>query len=191
MRLDGFNRALAVVFAALFGVAGAVAAIVAADLVAPTALVPAGWFRERLGDLADLSGAGAVVATVAAGAVAAAGSALVAAELAPIVRQPYVRTGVGGNREFAVREAAVERMVTYAGEQVEGVTAVEDARVSRDSVGLRVSCRVVLDPYAAAGPLAPFLEARICNAVYTMTGLPVSRVHLRVRHAEGETLIAP
>jgi len=101
-----------------------------------------------------------------------------------------VAAGVGTNREFAVREAAVERMVTYAGEQIEGVAAVEDARVSRDNAGLRVSCKVVLDPFAAAGPLAPFLEARICNAVYTMTGLPVSRVHLRICHAEGETLIA-
>ena len=89
-----------------------------------------------------------------------------------------------------MRESAVERMVTYAGEQVEGVEAVEDAHVTRDDVGLKVSCKVVLEPFAAAGPLAPLLEARICNAVYTMTGLPVTRVQLRIRHAEGETLLS-
>ena len=189
MPLDGFNRALAAGIAALLAVGGALVALTAAGVVEPSTLAPSGWPRDRLAYFADLGGLGAYVASFLAGAVAAGGTALFAAELAPIVRQPYIRTGHGTNREFAVREAAVERMVTYAGEQVEGVAVVEDARVRRDNVGLAVSCKIVLDPYASAGPLAPLLEARICNAVYTMTGLPVSGVHLRIRHGESETLL--
>jgi hypothetical protein len=190
MPLDGFNRALAVTIGTVVAVGGTAAALVAADLVAPGTVAPDGWPRERMTDLADLSGTGAVVATLAAGAVAAAGAALLVAELTPIVRRPYISTGDGSYREFAVRESAVERMVTYAGKQVEGVEAVEGAHVTRDDVGLRISSKVVLEPFAAAGPLAPLLEARICNAVYTMTGLPVTRVQLRIRHAEGETLLS-
>jgi hypothetical protein len=190
MPMDGFNRALVATVAGLLATGGAVAALVAAEVIAPATLSPSGWPRDRLTDLADLSGASAAAATLAAGIIAATGAALLVAELRPVVRQPYIRTGDGTEREFAVREAAVERMVTYAGEQVEGVEAVEDAHVSKDDVGLRVSSRVVLEPFAAAGPLAPLLEARICNAVYTMTGLPVTRIRLRIRHAEGETLLA-
>lgn len=189
MPLDGFNRTLAVAFAALLGIGGAVAALAAADVIAPT-VAPAGWTRERLEGFADLSGLGAYVATFVSACIGAAGAVLLAAEVAPILRQPYIRSGDGSHREFAVRESAVERMVTYAGEQVEGVTAVQDAHVTKDRVGLSVSCKVVLDPYAAAGPLAPLLEGRICNAVYTMTGLPVNGVQLRIRHAEGDTLPA-
>jgi hypothetical protein len=190
MQLDGFNRALAVAIAAILAVGGVVVVLVAADVVAPGSLAPAGWFRERLTDLGNLSGLSAMAAVFAAGIVAAAGAVLAAAELDPVLRQPYIKIGNGTDREFAVREAAVERMVTYAGEEVEGVETVEEAHVSRHDVGLGVSCKVVLEPYAAAGPLAPLLEARICNAVYTMTGLPVTRVQLRIRHSEGETLLA-
>lgn len=189
MPLDGFNRALAAGIAALLAIGGALVALAAAGVVEPATLAPAGWLRDRLVYFADLSGLGAYAASLLASVVAAGGTTLFAAEVAPIVRQPYIRTGHGTNREFAVREAAVERMVTYAGEQVEGVAAVEDSHVKRNDVGLAVSCKIVLDPYASAGPLAPLLEARICNAVYTMTGLPVSRVQLRIRHAEGETLL--
>jgi len=189
MPLDGFNRALAAGIAALLAVGGALVTLSAAGVVEPSTFAPSGWPRDRLAYFADLTGLEAYVASFLAVAVAAGATALLVAELAPIVRQPYIRTGHGTNREFAVREAAVERMVTYAGEQVEGVAVVEDARVKRDNVGLAVSCKIVLDPYASAGPLAPLLEARICNAVYTMTGLPVSGVHLRIRHGEGETLL--
>ena len=42
-----------------------------------------------------------------------------------------------------------------------------------------------------ARALAPFLEAHIRNSVYTMTGLPVGRVHLRARHAERRLLAVP
>jgi hypothetical protein len=106
------------------------------------------------------------------------------------VRQPYMKAGNGTDREFAVQERAVEQMVRYAGEQVEYVVAVEDAHVSRDEHGLEVACKVILQPYAAAGPLAPVLEARIRNAVYTMTGLSVGRVRLRIRHAEEKRVLS-
>jgi hypothetical protein len=190
MPLDGFNRALAITIAGCAAVGGLLAALSTADVADPAKLAPSGWPRDALTYLADLSGIDAYVITFLAGLVTAGGALLLAAELAPVVRQPYVRAGTGTNREFAVRESAVERMVVYAGEQVEGVAAVEEAHVTRDDVGLRVSCKVILEPFAAAGTLAPYLEARICNGVYTMTGLPVSRVRLRISHAEGETLLA-
>ena len=123
------------------------------------------------------------------GAGAIAGLVLLWAEVAPLIRRPYMRGEHGTDREFAVRERAVEEMVRFAGEQIEYVVAVEDATVARDDQGLEVACKVVLEPYASAAPLAAIVEARIRNAVYTMTGLSVGHVHMRVRHAEGGPLV--
>lgn len=184
MPLDGFNRALAVVVAAVIAASGGLGALVTSDIIGSSTIAPPGFVREQLEELARTNGGREVAATADLGTLAAAGMALLAAELRPVLRRPYVRTGNGTDREFAVRERAVEQMVRYASELVEEVVAVEEARVAKDERGLEVACKVTLQPYAAAGPLAPILEARIRNAVYTMTGLSVGRVRLRLQHQE-------
>ena len=182
--MEQLNRRLAVIVGMVTACGGTALALVAADVVSPALLAPEGWVRDGLQDLAWLGGLSEVVATLLVGALGVGGYALLGAELAPVVRSPYMRGEHGTNREFAVQERAVEEMVRFAGEEVEYVVAVEGASVTKDEQGLEVACKIVLEPYASAGPLAAIIEARIRNAVYTMTGLSVGHVHLRVRHAE-------
>ncbi|HEV8574143.1 MAG TPA: hypothetical protein VGR43_05480 [Dehalococcoidia bacterium] len=182
--MDGFNRALAVTVAVLMVAVGASVAAVTAGALAPATVAPAGLFRDGLQDVSGLTGADRLAVAAGGAAFAAAGLVLVAAEIIPLLRQRYIAAGNGTRREFAVREEAVERMVRYAAAQVEGVQSIEQAKVRRGERGLEIACSAVLEPDAEAGPLAPFLEGRLFNAVYTMTGLPVVEVSLRMRHAE-------
>jgi hypothetical protein len=185
--LDAFNRALVTVFAGTFAAGGIIAGLVTAGVLSPS-IAPAGWTRAQLQELAWLNGTSGVGATVLCGIAGLCGLLLLMVELGPIVRRPYMKAGNGTDREFAVRERAVEQMVRFSGEQLEEVLAVQNPRIGRDDYGLEVACEVILYPDALAGPVAPLLEARIRNAVYTMTGLSVGRVKLRMRHAEPEAL---
>jgi hypothetical protein len=165
---------------------GSAIALVAAGALAPSTVAPDGWFRQGFQEITWLAPANRVIVAAAGCAAAIAGVALVAAELLPVVRHRYIAAGNGTNREFAVREGAVERMVRYAGAEVEGVRTIEHAQVRCGDRGLEIACTAVIEPDALAGPLAPLLEARLFNAVYTMTGLPVGEMRLRMRHAEPE-----
>jgi hypothetical protein len=187
--MEQFNRTLGIIVGALIACGGTILALVAADVISPASVAPAGWFRDGLRELAALAGAAEVLATGISGALACGGFVLVGAEVAPVVGRPYMRGEPGTDREFAVQGRAVAEMVRFAGEQIEYVVAVEDASVAKDAQGLEVACKVVLEPYASAAPLAAIIEARIRNAVYTMTGLSVGHVHLRVRHTKGGPLV--
>lgn len=183
MPLHTFNRALAVAFGAALLITGTLGALVAAGGVGPASIAPAGWFREPLLELSRREGASEIAALATVSVVAMAGLALMIVELLPQIRHRYMTAGNGTRREFAVREEAVERMVRYAGTEVEGVRRIEYAHVRRSNRGLEIKCSAVLEPEALAGPLGPLLEARLCNAVYAMTGLPVGEVRLRMMHA--------
>jgi hypothetical protein len=185
--LDGFNRALAIVVAGTLAAGGTIAGMVAAGVLGPS-ISPGAWLRDQLQELAWLNGTSEIAAVALSGVAAICGLILLAAELGPIVRRPYLKAGNGTDREFAVQERAVEQMVRFAGEQLDEVLAVQNPRIGRDDYGLEVACEVILYADALAGPVAPLLEARIRNAVYTMTGLSVGRVKLRLRHAEPEQL---
>jgi hypothetical protein len=185
--LDAFNRVVVTLFAGTLAAGGMISGLVAAGVLAPS-IAPAGWMRTQLQELSWLNEASEIGATVVCGIAGLCGLLLLAAELGPIVRRPYMKAGNGTDREFAVRERAVEQMVRFAGEQLDEVIAVQNPRIGRDDYGLEVGCEVILYPDALAGPVAPLLEARIRNAVYTMTGLSVGRVKLRMRHAEPEAL---
>jgi hypothetical protein len=164
-------------------VGGTLGALVAAGAIEPSTIAPSGWLRQPLLELSWLDGASEAAAIMGILTVAVAGVALLTAELSPL-RVRYMAAGNGTYREFAVREGAVERMVRYAAAEVEGVRVIERASVRRREHGLEIRCTAILEPEALAGPLAPLLEARLCNAVYSMTGLPVEEVRLRLRHAE-------
>ena len=186
MPLDTFNRTLAVGMAVAVAISGGVGLAVATALVEPASVAPDGWFRQPLLELSWLDGLSAWLASALLGATTIGAIYLLLAEILPYLRRRYIPAGNGTNREFAVREGAVERMVRYAAAEVDGVYAVEQAHVRRGEHGLEITCTATLEPDALAGRLAPLLEARLCNAVYSMTGLPVGQVKLRIQHAAEE-----
>ncbi|TMC00029.1 MAG: hypothetical protein E6J42_01865 [Chloroflexi bacterium] len=189
--IEHFNRGVGTALSLLLLIGGLAAALVAGGVLEPGTAVPAGWLRERLTDLRDASGSVRTDIAFGAAACAALGAILLVSELRPLSEPRYIQSADGSEREFAVRKDVVERMVAHAGRQVPGVLAMESIGVSRELHAVDIACCAVLHPDVPARALAPFLEAHIRNSVYTMTGLPVGRVHLRARHGERRLLAVP
>jgi hypothetical protein len=177
---------LAIGVGCILVIAGAALALVASGVAEPSSLAPEGWFRQGFQEIAWLAPLNRALATASGLFALVAGICLIAGEIRPLVRRQYISAGQGTRREFAVQGGAVERMVRYAGSEVEGVRTIEYAQVRPSSRGLQIACSALIEPDAQAGPLAPLLEARLFNAVYSMTGLPVGEITLRMRHAEAE-----
>jgi uncharacterized alkaline shock family protein YloU len=183
--MNAFNRFLLAIIGAVAVVAGVWVLLVAVGLFSPGTLAPEGWFREQLQAIDDQTGGDRAVAIGAALAAAVAGLVLIALETSALWRVERFYTNDSRGKEFAIRQESVERLIDYAGRDVEGVRQVRPS-LKRKNDGLYIHCHATLEPETPVSQVAPDLESRVRNAVESMTGLRVAQVNVTVDYAKPE-----
>jgi hypothetical protein len=119
-----------------------------------------------------LERAGVIAAAIA---VAAFGIVLLVLELRArrAEEELVLRTDAGG--DVAVRMESVRKLAEYVAGQLPNVREVQ-SRVVPTAKGLRVRCRVAIDPAASVPDLARELQAKVSAAVEQHLGRPVEQI---------------
>ena len=176
--MNVFNRVLVVLLAAALLVGAAAALLVALGGARPADLAPAPWFADRLEPFAGLDGGvwtwtvgGCVALGVAAGL-------LLVLELRPGRRaEPRLTLKRDGLGAVTVTRSSVNRVVDREAGLVPGVTEAH-SRVDEGAQGLRVACRVAVEPTADLPALTAAIQERAKAALEHSLGRPVAEVRV-------------
>jgi len=173
-----FNRVLVVLLAAALLVGAVAALLVALGGARPADLAPAPWFADRLEPFAGRDGG---VWTWTVGVCVALGVAaglLLVLELRPGRRaEPRLTLKRDGLGAVTVTRSSVNRVVDHEAGRVPGVTEVH-SRVEEGAQGLRVECRVAVEPTADLPALTAALQERVKAALEHSLGRPVAEVRV-------------
>jgi hypothetical protein len=173
-----FNRVLVVLLAVALLVGVVAVLLVSLGGARPADLAPAPWFADRLGPFAGLDGG---VWTWTVGVCVALGVAavlLLVLELRPGRRaEPRLTLKRDGLGAVTVTRSSVNRVVDHEAGLVPGVTEVH-SRVDEGERGLRVVCRVAVEPTADIPALTAALQERVKAALEHSVGRPVAEVRV-------------
>ena len=183
-----FNRLLIILLATGLVVAAGAVLLVALGVAAPEALAPAPWFLDRLAPFVELDPASRFWAIVATSGFVILGLLLILLELRPGPREEsrltLKRDGLG---TVTVTRSGVRKVVEREAGQVAGVTGVR-AQVLDGPRGLRVVCRVAVDPAADMVAVTQTLQTAVKAAVEHAVGQVVAEVQV---DAQVEPLAGP
>jgi hypothetical protein len=173
-----FNRLLLVLLALGLVVAAGAVLLVALGLAPPAALAPAPWFADRLAPFAGLDPA-SWGWTVGVGlALGLLGLLVLVLELRPGPREePRLTLKRDGLGTVTVTRSGVRQVVEREAGRVAGVVEAR-ARVQEGDRGLRVDCRVAVDPAADLPAVTEAVQARVKAAVEHAVGRPVAEVRV-------------
>jgi Asp23 family, cell envelope-related function len=173
-----FNRLLLVLLALGLVVAAGAVVLVALGLAPPAALAPAPWFADRLAPFAGLDPV-AWGWTVGVGlALVLLGLLVLVLELRPGPREePRLTLKRDGLGTVTVTRSGVRQVVEREAGRVAGVVEAR-ARVQEGDRGLRVDCRVAVDPAADIPAVTEAVQARVKAAVEHAVGRPVAEVRV-------------
>jgi hypothetical protein len=175
--VDLFNRLLIIVLAvAVLAAAGAVL-LITLGVMQPTQVAPAGtWLVDRLVPLTELDSTSRALALGVSAALIVLALLLLFLEL---------RRGARAARQITLKEDALGRVTVTLDEvrrladseagRVRGVTSAR-SRVAKDQPGLRISCRVSVDPASSIPDMSQELQERLKAAVEHHVGLAVTQV---------------
>jgi hypothetical protein len=170
-----FNRAL-ILLLSLLVLAGAAAVLLAVLGVAqPEHLAPTPWVRDRLQGLVELDLAGRARTIVAS--VVALLSAMVLAflELRPARRDARLVLKEDALGRVTVAHGVVRELVRREAGRIPGVIEVHP-RFDVDRRGLRILCRVSVDPTASLAELTQQLQERVKASLEYHLGRPVAEM---------------
>ena len=183
-----FNRLLIILLATGLVVAAGAVLLVALGVAAPPALAPAPWFVDRLAPFAALDPDDRFWAIAATTGSVLLGLLLILLELRPGPREEsrltLKRDGLG---TVTVTRSGVRKVVEREAGQIAGVTGVR-AQVLDGPRGLRVVCRVAVDPAADMVALTQTLQTAVKAAVEHAVGQVVAEVQV---DAQVEPLAGP
>lgn len=171
-----FNRLLVILASLIALVASAAVLLVTLGVFSPTDLAPSPWFVDRLEPFTQVDGTTQAWTVGICAAVIVASIVLLVAELRPPAREPrrlLVRQDDRG--QVTVSRDSVRDIVNWEAGHTDGVMEA-DSRLGEDAAGLRILCRVALDPEASAPEVAETLQRRIKQSVEHHIGRAVSEV---------------
>lgn len=176
--MNVFNRVLVVLLAVALLVGAVAVVLVALGAARPADLAPAPWFADRLTPFTDLDArAWNWTAGVCLALVVGAGLLLVL-ELRPGRREePRLTLKRDALGVVTVTRSGVRRVVDREAGLVPGVMEVR-SRVEEGDRGLRVACRVAVDPTADIPALTEALRERVKAALEHTVGRPVAEVRV-------------
>lgn len=182
--INTLNTWLVTLIALALSAAAAIASLVAADLISPVNVAPAGWPQDQLRRIDDLLGSERWVAVGSAGAAGFIGLLLLGIEAVRLVRrEPLYGTDAKGYKVVLDRRT-VDLLIREAAAQVSGLGNVRSSfRNTPD--GLEVRCRATLAPSASIPGTALELGDRIRSHLQSLAGVEMSGIHLSLRHKLG------
>jgi hypothetical protein len=170
-----FNRAL-ILLLSLLVLAGATVVLLAMLGVAqPEHLAPTPWVRDRLQVLVELDRAGRARTIIAS--IVALLSAMVLAflELRPARRDARLTLKEDALGRVTVAHGVVRELVRREAGRIPGVIEVHP-RFDVDRRGLRILCRVSVDPTASLAELTQQLQERVKASLEYHLGRPVAEM---------------
>jgi len=179
-----FNRLLIILASLIILVSAAMVLLVTLGAFAPADLAPSAWFQDRLTPYAHLDSTTSNWTVGISIAVIVASLLLLGLELWPRSSGPrrlvIKQDGLG---QVTMTRNSIRDIVNWEASQTEGVMEAQ-SRVADESDGLRIFCRVTLDPEADAPEVTQTLQERIKNSVEHHVGRHVSHVAI-------DTQVAP
>jgi hypothetical protein len=178
-----FNRLLVVLLALLLLVAAGAVLLTTLGLTRPEQLAPTPWFVDRLVPFTQLDpttrgwavGVGIVLLLL--------GLLLLVVELRPGAREaPRITLKEDGLGRVTVERDGVRQLVDHEAGRVAGVMEVR-SHVEEDPAGLRILCRVSVDPTRSVPDVTQELQERLKAVVEHHLGRPVANVSVDARVA--------
>jgi uncharacterized alkaline shock family protein YloU len=176
--MNVFNRVLIVLLALALLVAAGAVLLTTLHVTQPGQLAPNSWFADRLQPFALLDPAlSGWTVGISIGLILAA-LVLLFLELRPEPRPPQritLREDASGR--VTVSLDGIRELVDREARQVAGIERVR-SQVSEEPTGLRIQCRVFVDPATSVPDMTQDLQERLKAAVQHHVGLSVTQVSI-------------
>jgi hypothetical protein len=174
--MNVLNRLLLILLSLVALIGSVAVLLVTLGLAEPAMLAPSPWFRNQMETFTDLESMTWNWTVGITSAVTLISLLLLVLELRPGPRKPsrlvVRRDGLG---QVTMRRDSIRDLVNWEVAQISGVMEVQSHMVE-DPDGLRIHCRVSLDPQANASEVAKALQERIKAAIEQHVGRHVSQV---------------
>jgi hypothetical protein len=173
--MNVFNRVL-IILLSLLVLAGATVVLLAMLGVAqPEHLAPTPWIRDRLQVLVQLNPAARARTIIASVVALLLAIVLVFFELRPARRDARLELKQDALGRVTVAHEVARELVRREAGRIAGIMDVHP-RLDVDSRGLRILCRVSVDPTASLPELTQQLQERVKASIEHHLGRPVTEV---------------
>jgi uncharacterized alkaline shock family protein YloU len=170
-----FNRALILLLSLLVVAGAAVVLLATLGVAQPEHLAPTPWVRDRLQLLVELDPAGRARTIIASVVAFLSAMVLVFLELRPARRDARLTLKQDALGRVTVAHEVVRELVRREAGRIAGVMEVHP-RFDEDSRGLRILCRVSVDPTASLPELTQQLQERVKASIEYHLGRPVTEL---------------
>jgi hypothetical protein len=183
-RMGIFNRLLIILLDLLLLVAAGAVLLTALGLTRPEQLEPTPWWVDRLVPFTQLDPTSWSWAVGISSVLLLVGLLLLVLELRPGPREaPRITLKQDGLGHVTVARDGVRELVDREAGRVAGVMEVR-SHVEEDPAGLRIRCRLSVDPTGSVPAMTQELQERLKAVVEHHLGRPVSEVSV-------DTQVAP
>jgi hypothetical protein len=173
-----FNRLLIILLDLLLLVAAGAVLLVTLGVTAPERLAPTPWFVDRLVPFTQLDSTGWNWTVGVSLVLLLVGLLLLFFELRPGPREaPRIMLKQDGLGRVTVARDGIRHLVDREAGQVAGVMEVR-SQVEEDAAGLRILCRLSVDPTRSMPEMIQELQERLKAAVEHHLGRPVAEVRV-------------
>lgn len=174
--MNVFNRLLIILLNLLLLVAAGAVLLTTLGGIRPEQLAPTPWFVDRLAPFTQLDPTSWSWAVGVSIAVLLVGLLLLFLELRPGPREaPRITLKQDGLGRVTVARAGVRDLVDREAGRVAGVMEVR-SHVEEDPAGLRILCRLSVDPTGSVPEMTQELQERLKAVVEHHLGRPVAEV---------------
>ena len=171
-----FNRLLIILLALLLLTAAGAVLLTVLGVTRPEQLAPTPWFADRLMPYTQLDPTSWSWAVGVSSVLLLVGLLLLVLELRPAPRAaPRITLKQDGLGRVTVARAGVRELVEREAGRVAGVMEVR-SHVAEDPAGLRIRCRLSVDPTASVPDMTQELQERLKAVVEHHLGRPVAEV---------------
>lgn len=176
--MNVFNRLLIILLDLLLLVAAGAVLLVTLGVTPPEQLAPTPWFVDRLVPFTQLDPTGWSWTVGVSIVLLLVGLLLLFLELRPGPRQaPRIMLKQDGLGRVTVARDGVRHLVDREAGRVAGVMEVR-SQVEEDAAGLRILCRLSVDPTRSMPEMTQELQERLKAAVEHHLGRPVAEVRV-------------
>jgi hypothetical protein len=175
-RVSVFNRLLIILLALLLLVAAGAVLLTALGVTGPEQLAPTPWFIDRLVPFTQLDPTSWAWVVGVGVVLLLGGLLLLFLELRPGPREaPRITLKQDGLGRVRVARAGVRELVDREAGRVAGVMQVR-SHVEENAAGLRILCRLSVNPTASVPEMTQELQERLKAVVEHHLGRPVAEV---------------
>ncbi len=174
--MNVFNRLLIILLDLLLLMAAGAVLLTTLGLIRPEQLAPTPWFVDRLAPFTQLDPTSWSWAVGVSSVLLLVGLLLLVLELRPAPRAaPRITLKQDGLGRVTVARAGVRDLVDREASRVAGVMEVR-SHVEEDRAGLRILCRLSVDPTGSMPEMTQELQERLKAVVEHHLGRPVAEV---------------